>query len=117
MWRLVNLAEVVCERIVNQQLVDGARLHVCEDTNSLINDRTVPSREITRGRFYVFGKHCLAGRPIELEQRDYARHLIVSGARVAGFGQSCTAGTTHQCELSSLVVVSRFFFVQRSSLW
>ena len=64
-WCLVNLAEVVCERIVNQQLVDGAHLHVCEDTNSLINDRTVPSREITRGRFYVFGKRCLAGRPVE----------------------------------------------------
>ncbi len=64
-WCLVNLPEVVCERNVNQHLGDGTHSHVCEDTNSLIDDRTVPSCEITRGRFYVFGMHCFVGRLIQ----------------------------------------------------
>ena len=61
----MNLPEVACERAVNQQLVDGTHSEACEDANSFINDRTVPSLEITKGRFYEFGMYCFAGRPIE----------------------------------------------------
>ena len=57
-WCLKNLPEVDCQREANQQWVDGANSQACEDMNSFIHDRTVPSVEMTKGRIYVFGVHC-----------------------------------------------------------
>ena len=57
-WCLKNLPEVDCQREANQQWVDDANSQACEDMNSFINDRTVPSLELTKGRISVFGMHC-----------------------------------------------------------
>ena len=59
-WCLKNLPEVDCQSEANEQWVDGVNSQACEDMNSFINDRTVPSLEMTKGRFSVFGMHCLA---------------------------------------------------------
>ena len=49
-WCLKNLAEVECQSESNKQWVGGVNSQACEDMNSFINDRMVPSLEMTKGR-------------------------------------------------------------------
>ena len=53
-WSLKNLPEVDCQSEANEQWVDGVNSQACEEMNSFINYRTVPSLEMTKGRYYVY---------------------------------------------------------------
>ena len=53
-WCLENLPEVDCQSAANRDFVDGVNSQACEEMNNFINDRTVPSLEMTKGRYYVY---------------------------------------------------------------
>ena len=73
-WCLENLLEVDCQSAANRDFVDGVNSQACEEMNSFINDRTVPSLEMTKGRYYVYW-YALFRLKNErtTEQRGYAR--------------------------------------------
>ena len=79
-WCLKNLPEVDCQSEPNKKWVDGVNSQACEDMNSFINDRTVPSLEMTKGLYYVYW-YALFRLKNErtTEQRALARQRFVRG--------------------------------------
>ena len=79
-WCLKNLPEVDCQSEANKQWVDGVNSQACEEMNSFINDRTVPSLEMTKGRYYVYW-YALFRLKNErtTDQRGYARQRFRRG--------------------------------------
>ena len=75
-----ELSEVDCQSEANEQWVDGVNSQACEEMNSFINDRTVPSLEMTKGRYYVYW-YALFRLKNErtTEQRGYARQRFRRG--------------------------------------
>lgn len=53
-WCLENLPEVDCKSAANEEFVDGVNTQACEEMNSFINDHTVASLEMTKGRYYIY---------------------------------------------------------------
>ncbi len=77
-WCLENLPVVDCRSEANRQFVDGVNSQACEEMNSFINDRTVPSLEMTKGRYYVYWYALFRMKNARtIEQRGYARQRFL----------------------------------------